>query len=94
VTQPTTTTGSPTTTTTPQPVTQPTSSSPGGSGPGGAQPTAAAATMPTTKSTPQIAFTGANTETTAGIGMGLLALGGGLVLVARRRRVGRVAADE
>ena len=82
VTQP--TSGSPV-----QPVTQPTSSSPEVSGAGAVQPTTAAATTPTTHPTPQLAFTGANSETTAGIGVGLLALGGGLVLAARRRRVGR-----
>ena len=77
-----------TTTTTQQQATQPTS------GAAVAQPTTAAATTPTTNPTPQIAFTGANTETTAGIGTGLLALGGGLVLAARRRRVGRVAGED
>ncbi len=83
-----------TTTTTQQPVTQPTSGIPGGTGAGAVQPTTAAATTPTTNPAPQIAFTGANTETTAGIGMGLLALGGGLVLAARRRRVGQVADED
>jgi hypothetical protein len=76
------------TTTTQQQATQPTS------GAAVAQPTTAAATTPTTNPTPQIAFTGANTETTAGIGTGLLALGGGLVLAARRRRVGQVAGED
>jgi hypothetical protein len=87
---PMTTTNPTTTTTTQPPVTQPTSVSAGVSGAGVAQPTTAAATTPTTTPAPPIAFTGANTETTAGIGMGLLALGGALVLAARRRRVRRV----
>lgn len=88
------TTTTTTTTTAPQPVTQPTSGAPAqpvtqptstSSPP--AQPTTAAATTPATTPTPQIAFTGANTETTAGIGVGLSALGAGLVLAARRRKV-------
>ena len=88
---PTMTTTNPTTTTTTQPpLTQPTSLSAGVPGAGVAQPTTAAATTPTTTPAPPIAFTGANTETTAGIGLGLLALGGALVLAARRRRVRRV----